>query len=175
MGVEDFKARSMKSTLILAAALVAVALAGSSFDEDGSVACAYTTASGVSTQAMWTSGLGSTACVEDTDDLGTYYRGSCQNGENQGTYTVAGYSDATCTPAKTDAANAVAATSLPASINPGASSNPTTVRSCGACPPAAQEDKTFVYIAGFFSVVLGYLLVVCLGMYICFKMGIPCP
>merc|ERR1719235_3083593 len=109
------------------------------------VACAEATGG---TAAMWETGLGSSECTAGAVDSSVYYKGKCDNGKNQGTYTIKAYTDNTCTTEGTGT-EGLATTSLPTSAYSGY-----TIKSCGNCPPTDVEDKTIVYIAGFFSVVL---------------------
>merc|ERR1712110_665460 len=124
-GTLRVQATTMKNLLIIFAALVAVAFAGSSYSEPTSTACAEATGS---TAAMWTEGLGSTACTIGSDSK--YYKGSCNNGKDKGTYTITGYSDSACTTTDdTATASALSETSLPTTAYSGY-----TIKSCGACP-----------------------------------------
>merc|ERR1711934_277140 len=152
MGVaRRLQAATMKCTLVFALAIIAFANAGSSNPEESTQDVACATVSG--NTAMWTSGVGSSACTVSASESGIYYKGVCDNGA--GTYAINAYSDDTCS---------TAATSTTASVV-----------SCASCPSTDSTDRTVTYIGAFFGAVLAYLLVVCFGMYVCFKLGMPCP
>jgi len=158
----------MKCTLVFALAIIAFANAGSTNPEESTqeVACKD---GGTATQMMWTTGAGSSTCtLSDVSGESVYYLGVCDNAA--GTYAISAYSDSTCTTASTATASlAASATTLPATVSS------TAVTSCGACPPSDSTDRTVTYIGAFFGAVLAYLLLVCFGMYVCFKLGMPCP
>merc|ERR1711907_553630 len=174
MGVaRRLQAATMKCTLVFALAIIAFANAGSSNPEDNTQAQACATLSGADARAtepdMWTSGVGSSNCT--AGESGIWYKGVCDNAA--GTYAINAYSDDTCATAATGTFTAAAAT-LPASVTY-ATSTTASVISCAKCPSTDSTDRTVTYIGAFFGAVLAYLLVVCFGMYVCFKLGMPCP
>merc|ERR1711934_41677 len=170
MGVaRRLQAATMKCTLVFALAIIAFANAGSSNPEESTQDVACATVSG--NTAMWTSGVGSSACTVSASESGIYYKGVCDNGA--GTYAINAYSDDTCSTAATGTFTAAAA-SLPATVTY-ATSTTASVVSCASCPSTDSTDRTVTYIGAFFGAVLAYLLVVCFGMYVCFKLGMPCP
>merc|ERR1711990_1068757 len=93
MGVKPKRETSritMKAALLVLAAVVVAAYAGSSFTEESGVLCA--TVSG--TTSLWKTGVGSSTC---TVSDGVYYKGTCDN--SAAIYTITAYSDSTCTTA----------------------------------------------------------------------------
>merc|ERR1711907_349516 len=171
MGVaRRLQAATMKCTLVFALAIIAFANAGSSNPEDNTQEQACATLSGATAPDMWTSGVGSSTCTAAASESSIWYKGVCDNAA--GTYAINAYSDDTCATAATGTFTAAA--TLPASVTY-ATSTTASVISCAKCPSTDSTDRTVTYIGAFFGAVLAYLLVVCFGMYVCFKLGMPCP
>merc|ERR1711918_13000 len=145
------------------ALFIATAFAGSSTDEPSEACTGASSSTNEDGRSMFTSGAGSSACTAYSS---SYYSGNCNNAN--GEYTITTFSDSACSTVTTSSI-----TTLPGTIT---LPDSTTVygSSCGACPKDGTDDYTVTYIGAFFGCVFAYVLMVCLGMYLCFLQGATC-